>query len=225
MGLVTEVDDAAAPTVLIVDNNPMSSLRLSNLFKTRNFNVELCEDGDQAVDEYIRLDPELVVLSLDIPSLDGHLAALEMREHGGDSRILFVAPNRLSDLAVHATYSAGAVGWLTKPISQAQLDEIWDQVLGPIPDAPGLDDIDELYPEDRIKPMPDDIQLPPLPELPPLEALSPIAEIPASEPETTESLRPKRRKLKLLIAMVFIATGVAVYFQLDSVKELLESLL
>ena len=46
MGLVTEVDDAAAPTVLIVDNNPMSSLRLSNLFKTRNFNVELCEDGD-----------------------------------------------------------------------------------------------------------------------------------------------------------------------------------
>ena len=73
--------------------------------------------------------------------------------------------------------------------------------------------------------MPDDIQLPPLPELPPLEALSPIAEIPASEPETTESLRPKRRKLKLLIAMVFIATGVAVYFQWDSVKELLESLL
>ena len=94
MGLVTEVDDAAAPTVLIVDNNPMSSMRLSNLFKTRNFIVELCEDGDQAVDEYIRLDPELVVLSLDIPSLDGHLAALEMREHGGESRIVFVAPAR-----------------------------------------------------------------------------------------------------------------------------------
>ena len=65
MGLVTEVDDATAPTVLIVDNNAMSSMRLSNIFKTRNFKVELCEDGDQAVDEYIRLDPELVVLSLD----------------------------------------------------------------------------------------------------------------------------------------------------------------
>ena len=63
MGLVTEVDDEGAPTVLIVDNNPMSSLRLSNLFKTRNFIIEHCEDGDQAVDEYIRLDPELVVLT------------------------------------------------------------------------------------------------------------------------------------------------------------------
>ena len=225
MSYVSEVSSDEAPTVLIVDNNQMSIMRLREVFRKRGFATEVCEDGDVAVDEYIKLDPELVVMSLDIPSLDGHLAALEMREHGGDSRILFIAPNRLSDLAVHATYSAGAVGWLTKPISQAQLDEIWDQVLGPIPAAPGLDDIDELYPEDRIKPMPDDIQLPPLPELPPLEALPPIAEIPASEPEITESLRPKRRKLKLLIAMVFIATGVAVYFQWDSVKELLESLL
>ena len=50
-----------------------------------------------------RFDPELVVMSLDIPSLDGHLAALEMREHGGDSRILHRS-NRLRELAVHATY-------------------------------------------------------------------------------------------------------------------------
>ena len=72
----------------------------------------LCEDGDQAVDEYIRLDPELVVLSLDIPSLDGHLAALEMREHGGEQRIVFVAPSRMAELATNASYSAGAVAWL-----------------------------------------------------------------------------------------------------------------
>jgi len=116
MGLVTEVDDDAAPTVLIVDNNPMSSMRLSNLFKTRNFSVALCEDGDQAVDEYIRLDPELVVLSLDIPSLDGHLAALEMREHGGEQRIVFVAPSRMAELATNASYSA------SEKFSQISLD-------------------------------------------------------------------------------------------------------
>ena len=147
MGLVTEVDDAAAPTVLIVDNNPMSSMRLSNLFKTRNFMVELCEDGDQAVDEYIRLDPELVVLSLDIPSLDGHLAALEMREHGGESRIVFVAPARMADVARNAAYSAGAVAWLQKPISGESLEAAWPTILGTIPEAPGLDDLDELYPD------------------------------------------------------------------------------
>ena len=180
MGLVTEVDDAAAPTVLIVDNNPMSSMRLSNLFKTRNFMVELCEDGDQAVDEYIRLDPELVVLSLDIPSLDGHLAALEMREHGGESRIVFVAPARMADVARNAAYSAGAVAWLQKPISGESLEAAWSTILGTIPEAPGLDDLDELYPDrvsieedtgPMVAPLPLPGQLPPLGELPPLDAL------------------------------------------------------
>lgn len=211
MGLVTEVDDAAAPTVLIVDNNPMSSMRLSNLFKTRNFIVELCEDGDQAVDEYIRLDPELVVLSLDIPSLDGHLAALEMREHGGESRIVFVAPARMADVARNATYSAGAVAWLQKPISGESLEAAWATILGTIPDAPGLDDLDELYP-DRVSveedtgpmvaplPLPLPGQLPPLGELPPLDALPLLAVEP-----TAKSKNSKKRLTFLLI--IGVAAG------------------
>ena len=99
MGLVTEVDDAAAPTVLIVDNNPMSSMRLSNLFKTRNFVVELCEDGDQAVDEYIRLDPELVVFLWTSRPSTGTL--LHWRcESTAAGRIVFVAPDAWPTLPV-----------------------------------------------------------------------------------------------------------------------------
>ena len=216
MGLVTEVDDAAAPTVLIVDNNPMSSMRLSNLFKTRNFIVELCEDGDQAVDEYIRLDPELVVLSLDIPSLDGHLAALEMREHGGESRIVFVAPARMADVARNATYSAGAVAWLQKPISGESLEAAWATILGTIPEAPGLDDLDELYP-DRVSveedtgpmvaplPLPLPGQLPPLGELPPLDALPLLAVEPAAKSKNSK----KRLTFLLIIGIAAAGLGYA----------------
>ena len=85
MSYVSEVSSEEAPTVLIVDNNQMSIMRLKEVFRKRGFALVVCEDGDEAVDEYIRINPELVVMSLDIPSLDGHLAALEMREHGGDS--------------------------------------------------------------------------------------------------------------------------------------------
>ena len=218
MGLVTEVDDAAAPTVLIVDNNPMSSLRLSNLFKTRNFNVELCEDGDQAVDEYIRLDPELVVLSLDIPSLDGHLAALEMREHGGESRIVFVAPARMADVARNAAFSAGAVAWLQKPISGESLEASWSAIIGTIPEAPGLADLDELYPE-RVNieedtgpmvaplPLPLPGQLPPLGELPPLDALPIVTVEPTSKP------RSGKKRLVFLVIVGLVAGGLGYAYQ------------
>ncbi|MBO95564.1 MAG: hypothetical protein CMA80_03070 [Euryarchaeota archaeon] len=217
MGLVTEVDDAAAPTVLIVDNNPMSSMRLSNLFKTRNFVVELCEDGDQAVDEYIRLDPELVVLSLDIPSLDGHLAALEMREHGGESRIVFVAPARMADVARNAAYSAGAVAWLQKPISGESLEAAWSTILGTIPEAPGLDDLDELYPDrvsieedtgPMVAPLPLPGQLPPLGELPPLDDL-PSLEVPLP------SQKSKKGRIGFVVFVIscLIAGGLGYAYQ------------
>ncbi|MBT5661267.1 MAG: response regulator [Euryarchaeota archaeon] len=214
MGLVTDVNDDAAPTVLIVDNNPMSSMRLTNLFKAKNFKIEVCEDGDKAVDEYIRLDPELVVLSLDLPSLDGHLAALEMREHGGEQRIVFVAPSRMAELARNASFSAGAVTWLQKPISSGTLESSWNKIIGTIPEAPGLEDLDALYPEDRVKVEADDGAL--MPALPELALPLPGAALPdllLPEILIAESAPSKKKKswLKrgILILVILGAAGYA----------------
>ncbi|MEC7111058.1 MAG: EF-hand domain-containing protein, partial [Candidatus Thermoplasmatota archaeon] len=182
------------PTVLVVDSNPMNVLRLTELLQGRGFEVSVCDDGDLAVDEYIRLDPELVVLALDLPSLDGHLAALEMREHGGDERIMFVAPRRMLALAKDAGFSAGAVAVLEKPVTRSALDAVWAAVEGPIPAAPGLDDIEELYPDRGPPPL--DLPLPDLP-LPPLPAvvvdgeLPPLPAAPKAKPQvyTEDELR------------------------------------
>lgn len=170
---VTDVNDDEAPTVLLVDNNQMSLHRLGAIFRQREFNVVTCDDGDKAVDEYIRLDPELVVLSLDIPSLDGHLAALEMREHGKDCRILFSAPKRQAQLASDATHSAGAIGWIEKPVTASAIDSIWDLVLGPIPDAPGLQDLDTLHPVEEMIVVEEDAPPAPMP-LPMPIAINPL---------------------------------------------------
>lgn len=215
MAYVTAADEESAPTVLIVDNNPMSTRRLSEVFRIKDFHVEICEDGDKAVDEYIRLDPELVVIALDIPSLDGHLAALEMREHGGEGRIVFITPRRLADLARDASHSAGAVAWLEKPVSSAALEEVWAQILGGIPEAPGLEDLDELYPEDRIKPQPDE-GLMPLPALPGMPALPlpdggpPILPLPDAElivVEDAPAPAKKKGRAKWLILLLLVASG------------------
>ena len=209
MGLVSETNDDSAPTVLIVDNNPMSINRLKNVFRVKNFNIEICEDGDQAVDEYIRIDPELVVMALDLPSLDGHIAALEMREHGGDQRIIFVAPKRMLSIARDAAFSAGAVALLEKPVTTEALNEVWDAVLGDVPEAPGLEDLDELYPGDRIKVEEDTGPI--LAELPPLPLPLPVPELdelPVLLPPTpTAQPKKKKGKGKLLIGLLIIVAG------------------
>ncbi|MDC0556518.1 response regulator [Candidatus Poseidoniaceae archaeon] len=205
---VTDVEDEEAPTVLIVDNNQMSLHRLSNIFRQREFNVVTCEDGDMAVDEYIRLDPELVVLSLDIPSMDGHLAALEMREHGDECRILFSAPKRQAQLAQDATHSAGAIGWVEKPITASAIDSIWDLVLGPIPEAPGLEDLDTIHPvEDVVEVEPDEVATP---TPPPLQAIA-ISVSPATEPILKRKKSSKGKRL-FVVLILFTALGAAGYY-------------
>lgn len=206
---VTDVEDEEAPTVLLVDNNQMSLHRLTNIFRQREFNVVTCDDGDKAVDEYIRIDPELVVLSLDIPSMDGHLAALEMREHGKDCRILFSAPKRQAQLAHDATHSAGAIGWVEKPITASSIDSIWDLVLGPIPEAPGLQDLDTIHPVDEmIQIENDEGPMPlPLPEIAPL----PINPLPVEERVVQKKKSSKAKRL-LIVLVIFTGLGAAGWY-------------
>ena len=209
MARVTDVEDEEAPTVLIVDNNQMSLHRLTAIFRQREFNVVTCEDGDKAVDEYIRLDPELVVMSLDIPSMDGHLAALEMREHGKECRILFSAPKRQAQLAQDATHSAGAIGWVEKPITAAAIESIWSLVLGPIPEAPGLEDLDSIHPVEEMIEVEEDVA--PLPILPlPSMAINPVI----------NQAKPKKRSSKakrlLIILVIFTSLGAAGWYAWSS---------
>ena len=209
---VTDVEDEEAPTVLIVDNNQMAIHRLKQIFNQRGFSVEICEDGDKAVDEYIRLSPELVVMALDIPSLDGHLAALEMREHGGDCRLILTAPSRQADLAIDAAFSAGAVAWLEKPISAKTVEAVWERVLGPIPEAPGLEDLDDLYPADGLQKITveDDNAVLVLPE--PIINIDndTVIEVPVTTPKNKSS---RGKRLVTILVLFSIIGGLVWYFR------------
>ena len=204
MTRVNDVTDEEAPTVLLVDNNQMALHRLTTIFRQKEMKVEICEDGDRAVDEYIRLDPELVVMSLDIPSLDGHLAALEMREAGGEQRILFTAPKRQAALAQDATHSAGAIGWIEKPVTASAVESIWQLVLGKVPEAPGMRDLDEIHPAGEmieVEPDIEDIEIPSLP----------INPLPAEERKPTKKRSSKGKRL-MIVLVLFSAIGAAGWY-------------
>ncbi|MAR61114.1 MAG: hypothetical protein CMA40_00830 [Euryarchaeota archaeon] len=206
---VTETDDPDAQVVLIVDNNPMATMRLTQVFTQKGWKIEICEDGDLAVDTYVQLVPDMVLLALDLPTMDGHTAALEMRESDPNARIVFMAPRHQRQLAADATHSAGAVAWLEKPVTQGIIDDNWDMIMGDIPDAPGLEDLDKLYPEDvdEIRAKRDDEEVVEVSTAMPLPAPLPI---PAVEPAP----KKKRGKFKFLLLLILLGAigGAAYYF-------------
>ena len=208
---VTETDDPDAQLVLIVDNNPMGTMRLTQVFTQKGWRIEICEDGDLAVDTYVQHRPDLVLLSLELPTMDGHIAALEMRESDAHARIAFMASRTQRELAANATHSAGAVAWLEKPVTQTIIDDNWGMIMGEIPEAPGLEDLDKLYPDDveSMRAKRDDeevvevISAMPLPSLP----------LPIPEP-SPEPKKKKGGKLKYFLFLILLGAigGAAYYF-------------
>ena len=193
------------PLALVVVGNATTEGRIRSIMKHQGWRTEFCGDGDKAVDEYVRLQPDLVFLALDIPSMDGHIAALEMRETDYNARIAIITSRSGTTVARDAAYSAGAVGVLVTPLTQSVFDEQWEGMMGEVPPAPGLADLDELYPEVEEAEMPE-LPMPPLMPLMPETVEMPDSTSPQPEPE--ESPKKKRKWLRRIVILVVIS-GIA----------------
>ena len=206
-------------TVLIVVGNPMTEASLRTHFERRGWQANVCDDGDKAVDEYVASKPDLVLLSLDIPGLDGHIAALEIRETHFNARIAFVSTRSGKALAEDAAYSAGATAILTTPITTSDMEEAWGPMMGEIPGAPGLADLDELYPEmEPVMPTPL-----PMPILPPMPA--PLPQLTEENPPAAPKKKRRwMRRILLLVILGAIGAGVAHYVGIVDLSEYLQQL-
>ncbi len=200
------------PTALIVHENGITASRLKSIMSQRGWDSQICDDGDKAVDEYVKMKPNMVFLGLNLPTMDGHVAALEIRESDPEARVVFVVSKSRLSKANDAAYSAGAVSVLVTPLTRADIDQKWVLMNGPIPDAPGLADLDTLYP-DLEEELPD---LPPLPTPQFPEDPSEISTPPSPMMPPPEPPKPKRKRriLRILIPLAIIGSigfGVAYY--------------
>ena len=198
------------PLALVVVGNATTEGRIRSIMKHQGWRTEFCGDGDKAVDEYVRLQPDLVFLALDIPSMNGHIAALEMRETDYSARIAIITSRSGTAKAGDAAYSAGAVGVLVTPLTQSVFDEQWETMMGEIPPAPGLADLDELYPEVEEAETP---VLPMPPSMPPMPETVEMPSEDAPEPEITTKKRGWGRRIIILIVLAAVGAQVGVYLE------------
>ena len=184
----------------------------------RGWRSEICDDGDMAVDEYVRIKPDMVFLGLNLPTMDGHIAALEIRESDPNARVIFVVSKSRLAKANDAAYSAGAVSVLVTPLTRGDIDQKWIMMNGPIPEAPGLADLDALYPD--LEEEAED--LPPLPPLPSIGDNSETLEPPPADlpplPEPPEPKRKRGRKLALATFTVIVLAGLGSVFYLGLIE-------
>ncbi len=101
-------------TFVVDDFEPFRSFVTSALQQHPELQIiaEL-SDGLEAVGRAAELHPDLILLDIGLPSLNGIAAARRIREHSPQSKILFVSGNLSPDI-VEQALSTGAAGYLVK---------------------------------------------------------------------------------------------------------------
>ncbi len=120
-----------AITVLIADDHRLFAEALEAILAAdRRIEVLAhAADGREAVDLARRLHPDVVLMDINMPVLDGIEALEELQGNGNDSRILMLTASNARD-DVDRARRAGADGYVTKDRIAAELIDAIIEIAG-----------------------------------------------------------------------------------------------
>ena len=104
--------------VLVADDDPVMRLLMRQMLTQVGLDVIEAEDGVQALASYKHSGPDLVMLDVDMPAMDGFAVCREIRhqEVGGTVPIIMVTGGDELEAVTHA-YEVGATDFISKPIN------------------------------------------------------------------------------------------------------------
>ncbi len=122
--------------VLVVDDNRDAADSLQALFEMENCNVATAYDGMEAVQAVDETMPDMIIMDLGMPSMDGYEAARRIRRKPGSQDVLMIALTGWGQSdARQRTIEAGFDHHMIKPVN---FDEIKRLVNGRLAKAPVL---------------------------------------------------------------------------------------
>ena len=110
-------------TILIVDDSPISRKMLKSCFpKDRGLEFHEAGDGQQGLDLYKQLRPDLVTMDLTMPVMDGVTALVEIRAFDPQATVI-VCTADVQEKSLQEVNEKGAFMILAKPPSKGSVLE------------------------------------------------------------------------------------------------------
>ncbi len=108
--------------ILVVEDHSMNRDMITRRLTSLGYDVVVAVDGEQAISAVIDQNPDLVLMDMGLPGIDGSEATRIIRQREGDSHVPIIALTAHvekydRDLAI----SSGCDEFETKPIDMARL--------------------------------------------------------------------------------------------------------
>ena len=118
--------------ILIVDDEPNIAASLEFLLQRGGYEVRVAHDGEEALAQAESFGPELVLLDVMMPKLNGYEVCQRLRQGGRAMKIVMLTA-RGRGVDMEKGKALGADLYVTKPFSTRELVAQVRELLGPAP--------------------------------------------------------------------------------------------
>ncbi|MBR4266980.1 MAG: hybrid sensor histidine kinase/response regulator [Bacteroidales bacterium] len=114
--------EQASYRILCVDDNPNNLELLNGILFDQGYVVFIAKNGKQCIDIAKEKKPDLILLDIAMPGMDGFEVLAELKSYPETSEIMVIFVTALTeDVDVVRGLSLGAVDYITKPFNQDEL--------------------------------------------------------------------------------------------------------
>ena len=108
--------------ILYVEDNPDNVYMLTRRLKKKGFELIIAEDGQEGIDKAIEENPDLILMDLSLPTMDGWTATAEIKkiEEVKDIPIIALSAHAMPEHRDRAI-KAGCSDYDTKPVDIKRL--------------------------------------------------------------------------------------------------------
>ncbi|MCC5909808.1 MAG: response regulator [Clostridiaceae bacterium] len=116
--------------ILIVDDAAFMRMMVKDVLTKNGFEViGEAENGAKAVDKYKELKPELTIMDITMPEMDGIEAVKEIKKIDADAKVIMCSAMGQQAMVIEAI-QAGAKDFIVKPFQAERVIEAVKKALG-----------------------------------------------------------------------------------------------
>lgn len=115
---VLDAQTSEKPLVLVVDDDMAGLLMASEALASDGFSVIEAEDGQEAIEQFMAHKPDVVIMDVVMPRMDGFESCAKIRQCEGGQHVPILMVTGLEDVdSIQKAYEVGATDFVTKPIN------------------------------------------------------------------------------------------------------------
>lgn len=125
---LSDILELQGKRTLLVEDNPDTRALMSRVLGGFGIKVEVANDGRDGIEKAKSMDPDLVLMDLMMPEVDGFQAVEEIRRHGYAGPIIALTAWVDPDIR-RQCLRMGFDDYLTKPIDRVRLFHVMSQLV------------------------------------------------------------------------------------------------